>query len=112
MKFRISINASERYNKQVILEKVDTAGAVSQVDAMAGDIDIVTSVSNLISRNDLTLKDIYEFKSFPGPGSFTGLKIGATIANVLNWAVNSKSLSSLEYPDYGREPNITPRKEI
>ena len=49
--------------------------------------------------------EIYDVNK--GPGSFTGIKIGVTIANVLNWALGKKKISELVVPDYGREPNIT-----
>ena len=59
----------------------------------------------------LKAKDITEYESNPGPGSFTGLKIGTTIANVFNWALGKKKINELALPEYGREPNITPRKK-
>jgi hypothetical protein len=102
--YKILIDATDRYNKKVSLDK---DGVV--MDAVVGDIDIVAMISYLLEKNVINLSDISEFISKSGEGSFTGLKIGATIANVLNWALGKKPLSELEYPDYGRAPNITPR---
>lgn len=107
--FKIWIDASERYNKKVELRKIGDSGE-AVVEAVSGDIDIVSAIQGLLEEHKLKVTDIEEFTSNPGPGSFTGLKIGATIANVLNWSLKLKKLEELRYPNYGREPNITPRK--
>ena len=72
-----------------------------------GDIDIVSAIKGLLEENNLPIENVDEFTSNLGPGSFTGLKIGATIANVLNWALGKKNIKELDIPEYGRDPNIT-----
>jgi tRNA A37 threonylcarbamoyladenosine modification protein TsaB len=52
-------------------------------------------IDGILTERGLTLKDIEEFDSFPGPGSFTGLKVGAVIANTLNYCL-------------GKEKRVTP----
>jgi tRNA A37 threonylcarbamoyladenosine modification protein TsaB len=47
-------------------------------------------IDQILTRNNLELKDLEEVDSNPGPGSFTGLKIGAAIANVLNFLLGNK----------------------
>jgi len=37
--------------------------------------------------NKKTLKDITEIKVETGPGSFTGLRVGVSVANALGWAL-------------------------
>ena len=107
----IFIDASERGKHLVKL--VDKALNEDEVvDALEGDVDIVQAISALLKKNNLKLSDIAEFKSNLGPGSFTGLKMGATIANVLNWALGKKKIEELSFPEYGREPNITPPKKF
>ena len=56
--------------------------------------------------------DIDVIKANPGPGSFTGLKIGVTVANILNWALGKKKFSEMMLPEYGSEPNIHQTKWI
>lgn len=42
-----------------------------------------------------------------GPGdSFTGLKVGASIANAINYALGKIGPSEVKLPNYGKEPNI------
>ncbi len=103
--FKIFIDTTERENRQVILYK-----DAEILDKVTGPIDIVTEIKKLLEKHNLTVKDISEFKANPGPGSFTGIKIGITISNVLNWALGKKTISELQQPEYGGEPNITQPK--
>lgn len=98
---KILIDTAKRYEKSVKLLSDDKL-----LGEMVGDIDIATSIADLLRENGLELKNIDEISANPGPGSFTGLKIGVTVANVLNWALEKKKISQLSYPNYGSEPNI------
>jgi len=106
---KIYIDSSQRDMKKVsLLECVgDTE---KKLDLVEGSIDIVGSIKDLLIRNNLELKDISEFVPMLGPGSFTGLKIGVTVANIFNWLLGRKSLKNLDLPEYGGEPNISEPK--
>ena len=99
--YRISIDTTTRYKKEVILKKDDI-----KIDEIKGDIDIVASIQSILRKNNLKLTDIKEIIPNPGPGSFTGIKIGIAIANVLNWITGKKPLEELANPRYGKPPNI------
>ncbi|MBD3365954.1 hypothetical protein GF360_01270 [candidate division WWE3 bacterium] len=99
--FKIYIDTTSRYEKSVILFKDG-----QEVTRVEGDIDIVASISRVLEENKLSLEDISEIEPNPGPGSFTGIKIGIVIANVLNWISGKKDLEELADPFYGGEPNI------
>lgn len=104
--YEIYVDATNRYEKKVILEKDK-----KPVAEKAGDIDLVSSLATLLREQSLSLQDISAFRSNTGPGSFTGIKIGVTIANTINWAMGKKDIADLEQPHYGAPPNITPRKK-
>lgn len=104
--FRIKIDTRERYHKRVELVKSE-AGKEKLLGRKEGDIDVVSSINNLLKENNLKAKDIGEFTAHPGPGSFTGIKMGVTAANIFNWALGKKKPDELILPEYGREPNIT-----
>lgn len=63
--------------------------------------EILLLIEKALQELKLKLTDISEIKVVPGPGSFTGLRVGVTVANTLGWvlhiAVNGKDLV---YPYY------------
>jgi len=106
---KIYIDSSKRDVRKVsLLEYV--GDSEKELDFIEGSIDIVGAVKDLLKRNNLDLKDISEFVPMPGPGSFTGLKVGVTIANMFNWLLGRKNLKNLNLPEYGGEPNISEPK--
>lgn len=70
-----------------------------------------------LKKNNGDFKDITEITFMSGPGSFTGLRIGASIVNTLAHELNIPLFDhhgkkhEIILPDYGRGANITkPRK--
>jgi len=61
-------------------------------------------VERLLQKNNLEINQIDEIKINKGPGSFTGLRVGVAIANVLGSflkiPVNGKKVGELEEPVY------------
>lgn len=47
-------------------------------------------VKKIIEKNDLKIEDIDEIEVNPGPGSFTGIKVGISIANALGFSLGVK----------------------
>jgi len=46
---------------------------------------VLPLIEQILQKEKITLKDICEIKVFEGPGSFTGLRVGAAVANTLSW---------------------------
>ncbi len=74
-------------------------------------------IHDKLSENNKTFQDLTEITFMSGPGSFTGLRIGATIANTLASELNIPLYDhhgqnhQIIIPDYGRPANISkPRK--
>lgn len=107
--YKIYLDTSERLTKKVSL--IDQNNA-SVVEELIGDLDIVSTIATLLKKYNLKISDVSEITPFLGPGSFTGLKMGVTVANVFNWLQGKKTLENLAYPEYGKEPNITVKKEL
>ena len=62
-------------------------------------------IQEKLQENHKTWQDITEIEFNEGPGSFTGLRIGATIVNTL---IHELHLNQpLVIPNYGRPANIT-----
>ncbi len=70
-----------------------------------------------LKENHKTWQDLEEITFFSGPGSFTGLRIGATVVNTLSDQLNIPlydhhgTKHKVIIPDYGRPANITPPKK-
>jgi len=103
--YKIYLDTSKRY-----LNKVTLYGDDKVVDEKSGDIDVVQTIADLLSAHKLKPEDVF-VDYFEGPGdSFTGLKIGSAIANTFNFATGKIKSANVKLPNYGREPNISPRK--
>jgi tRNA threonylcarbamoyladenosine biosynthesis protein TsaB len=88
-------------------------------------------IEELLKKNKLEYKDLEALAIFKGPGSFTGLRIGFSVANAFsyglhipvvtepgdNWIEDSiKRLLNnqndyVAMPEYGAEPHITKPKK-
>lgn len=106
--YKIYIDTSDRKEKKISL--VSLEGAV--LDLVQGNIDEVATIKSLLEKHAILPNDIETYEVNEGPGSFTGLKIGVTIANTINWALGKKKTSELVQPHYGQEPNIHPTSWI
>lgn len=60
---------------------------------------ILPIIDNALSESNISLKSIDKIFVVTGPGSFTGVRIGVTIAKTIAWSLNKKviPISSLEY---------------
>ena len=93
---------------------------------------ISSKINELIESNDMSLGDIQGIICYRGPGSFTGLRIGLSVANTLAYSLSipivgveteqdwiSRGLSSLMSndtnniitPEYGAPVHITQPKK-
>ena len=65
---------------------------------------VLPLVEKLLAEHDLILKDITAIEVNPGPGSFTGVRVGVAIANTLGFLlqvpVNHKEVGEFEQPIY------------
>lgn len=65
---------------------------------------ILPSIEEMMKESGSAIKDINHIYVKRGPGSFTGLRVGVSIANALSFAlgipVNDKKMSEVEEPEY------------
>ncbi len=71
------------HNGQIVQEKTGT--------------DPILLIDELLKSQHLILSDLEEADAVPGPGSFTGLKVGAAIANAINYSLGKKKRIKLIY---------------
>ena len=74
-------------------------------------------IHDKLQENGKDWQDIEEITFMSGPGSFTGLRIGATVVNTLAEQLKVPLFNhrgekvELIMPEYGRPANITPPKK-
>jgi tRNA A37 threonylcarbamoyladenosine modification protein TsaB len=105
-KYKVLIDTADRNNRVVTLLKLGD-GDQKEMERCVGQIDVVVTIKSVLDKHKLIPSDISEFVANPGPGSFTGLKIGVTVSNTLNWVLGRKRVDELVAPVYGAEPNIS-----
>ncbi len=77
------------------------------------DQDILLSIHQFLGEQGKELKDLTAIKIVEGPGTFTSLRLGVTIANTLSFAlgipVNNLPQGDWVEPEYGKPPSINKR---
>ena len=79
--------------------------------------DLLSYIHNKLQENNADWKDISEIHFFSGPGSFTGLRIGACVVNTLADQLKVPLYNQrgermdIILPEYGREANISKPKK-
>ncbi len=74
-----------------------------QLDKQKAQI-VLRLIDELLKKHNLKLKDIEAIQINPGPGSFTGIRVGFTIANTLAFLfkipINGRPVGELVEPIY------------
>jgi tRNA A37 threonylcarbamoyladenosine modification protein TsaB len=70
----------------------------SKILAQVQEKEPLKAVTKALQKADLKLENLDKIEAHPGPGSFTGLRVGAAVVNVLNFAL-------------GRKESVQPRYE-
>ena len=82
---RLFINTTVAKKAVVSLIAKD-GGVIAQEEAE----EPLIAIDKLLRKTKRKLEDIEEISSHPGPGSFTGLRVGAAVAQTLNFALGKK----------------------
>lgn len=110
LKYKIYIDTSDRKNSILSIFRKESE-SWQMLEKKEGQFDVVYEISKILRERNIDINDV-EVEAKKGPGSFTGLRIGMTVSNILNWALGRKKISELDIPEYGSEPNITPPKKF
>lgn len=79
--------------------------------------DLLKYIHDCLQEQGKDWQDLTEIQFFAGPGSFTGLRIGATVVNTLAEQLGIPLYNQrgekvdLIMPEYGRPANITPPRK-
>lgn len=81
------INTKDQKNVTVALKK-DGAVVNSLIEENEyGSQVLLPLIEKLLKKNNLEYKDLKEIKVETGPGSFTGLRVGVSVANALGFSL-------------------------
>jgi tRNA threonylcarbamoyladenosine biosynthesis protein TsaB len=73
--------------------------------------DVLGSIVRAVKGEGKTIQDITSIEVVTGSGSFTGIRVGVSVANALGFAlkvpINGKKVGEYVEPEYGSEPNIS-----
>jgi len=103
-------------NKRKIILVIDTADTEPRVDLIINNKQyslrrkfqkaqvLLPLINEILEKHNVSLKNINEIRVNTGPGSFTGLRVGISVANTLGRflriPVNSRKIGELEEPKY------------
>lgn len=103
-----------------IIKLTDSSGQTSTyTDDLGHEMaeKLLETLENHLAAHGATFRDLEKITFFSGPGSFTGLRIGATIVNTLAHELNIPLYDHhgvkhpIILPDYGRPANISAPKK-
>lgn len=86
----LHINTKDQ--KKVIVELKDKNEVIDSLseENKYGSQVLLPLIERILKENNLEYKDLTEIKVEKGPGSFTGLRVGASVANTLGFALGIK----------------------
>lgn len=95
-----------RDNKKVIarIEREDKHFEASSTSENRHPESILVLIEKVCTDANISIHDVDEIQVEEGPGSYTGLKVGASVANALGFSldkkINGKKLGELVTPQY------------
>jgi tRNA threonylcarbamoyladenosine biosynthesis protein TsaB len=95
-----------RDNKQIIVSLEAETGTFEEKSVANKNKAQATLplIEKILKKAKLPIKDIEEINIEQGPGSFTGLRVGISIANALSFGglirINGKKPGEIELPKY------------
>ncbi len=78
---KLFIDTSKKDNIKIAIDDVQ----FEMNDEKLKNKKVLEFIISCLKKQNLEIKDISEIDFFEGPGSFTGLRVGASILSVISW---------------------------
>lgn len=82
------INTADRKKIEVALKKDQKVVNSKFAENDFGSQVLLNLIKEILKDNNLEFKDLSEIEVEKGPGSYTGLKVGASVANALGFSLD------------------------
>lgn len=89
--------ADKKLIKVQIKDKEQVVDEVSDENEFGSQV-LLPLVSKILEKNNLKFEDLEGIEVNEGPGSFTGLRVGASVAQALGFALNIPVNGKLNQP--------------
>lgn len=102
MSMNLWINTADRKKIEVSLKEGGNVIDSRFAENDFGSQVLLNLITQILKENNLEFSDLSGIEVEKGPGSFTGLKVGASVANALGFSLNipvngKKSETMLDY---------------
>ncbi len=84
----LSINTADKQLIEVTLKEGDRVVATLHDNNPFGSQVLLPLIVKILDQQQLKFSDLQGIEVSTGPGSFTGLRVGATVAQTLGFALN------------------------
>ena len=82
------INTADRKKIEVALKDSGKVIKSKSAENDFGSQVLLNLITDILKENNLEFKDLKQIEVEKGPGSYTGLKVGASVANALGFSLN------------------------
>lgn len=102
-KVALFIDTTDSQITEIILVKNGKKKVYQEATGIDRSQNVLPLIQKALQQEDLNLSDISVIEVNPGPGSFTGTRVGVTVANCLGWVlgitVNGKKQVAVKYTE-------------
>lgn len=86
MELRINTKDQKKVSVSLLEEEQEFDSLVAENEF--GSQVLLTLIDRILKKNKLSFRDLSGIEVEAGPGSFTGLRVGVSVANALGFALN------------------------
>lgn len=101
MKTVLYIDTSDSQETKVVLKTELGNYSLSEKTGVTKSQNVLPLIEKVLQEKQLALDDLSAIEVYPGPGSFTGVRVGVSVANALGFAlgipVNGKHVATIVY---------------